>query len=312
MKKIAFVFPGQGSQKVGMGQDLYEEYDFVREIFTMAEDAAQTNLTRLCFEGPLEDLTSTINVQPAITAVNLACYKAIINAGIIPEITAGHSLGEFSALVAADVVNISDAFRLVFRRGELMHRESLKNEGAMQAVLGLPINVVAELAKAGTDKGTVAVANHNAETQIVITGTPEPVAAVAAAAKQKGGKAIPLKVSGAWHSELIRGAEADFRDFLESSDFSVPSIPVIHNVTADVCQDPLDIRRLMAAQLCRPVRWYDTMLKLLAEGVTTFVEVGPGKVLGGLLKKTVGKDSAVKIHNVNSLGSLEQMIKSIL
>ncbi|BBO83755.1 malonyl CoA-acyl carrier protein transacylase [Desulfosarcina ovata subsp. sediminis] len=311
MEKIAFLFPGQGSQMVGMGQDLFQEYDFVREIFDAADDIAGAHISRYCFKGPMETLTETVNLQPAVTAVNLACLTAIQRAGIACDFSAGHSLGEYSALTAAQVVSMADSLRLVFRRGELMHREALKNKGAMSAVIGLDIDAVNALVEAGQDAGVVSVANHNSAKQIVITGAPEAVAAVSAEAKARGARAIPLKVSGAWHSDLIKGAEDEFSAFLDSIPFASPVHPVIHNVTADRCDDAETIRQIMARQLCSPVRWYDTVCRLCDEKVTVFVEVGPGKVLAGLLKKIVPTDYEHRIFNVNNMKTVETLISAL-
>lgn len=309
--KIAFLFPGQGSQAVGMGQDLFQEYDFVREIFEAADDIAGSHISRLCFKGPMEALTETVNLQPAVTAVNLACLAAIEKAGIACGFSAGHSLGEYSALACAGVVSKADALRLVFKRGELMHRESLKHKGAMSAIVGLDIATVTALVENGRQAGVVAVANHNAEQQIVITGAPEAVAAVADAAKGQGARAIPLKVSGAWHSDLIKGAEDEFKAFLDAFEFASPVHPVFHNVTADRCDDGNEIRKRMASQLCSPVRWYDTVRALLDEKTEVFVEVGPGKVLAGLLKKIVPADDNHTICNVSDIKSLEAMVTAM-
>lgn len=305
MKKIAFLFPGQGSQAVGMGEDLFVEYDFVREVFDAADEIAGAPISRYCFKGPMETLTETIHLQPAVTAVNLACLSALQRAGVFSDISAGHSLGEFTALFDAGVISMADTLRLVFRRGELMHREAQQHKGAMSALIGLDIDAVNELVKAEKSRGVVSVANHNSEKQIVLTGSPEGVAAVSAAAAQKGAKAVSLKVSGAWHSELIRGAEADFSAFMEEISFSAPVHPVIHNVTADTVGSGNEIRLLMAKQLCSPVRWYDTVLRLLDEKVTIFVEVGPGKVLTGLLKKIIPPGESHAVYTVGSLKSLE-------
>ena len=311
MKKTAFLFPGQGSQYVGMGLDLYQEYDVVRELFDMLEEIARINISKLCFKGPLEDLTETVNLQPAITAVNLACLAAINAEGINYDITAGHSLGEYCAMNASAVVSKEDTFRLVFKRGELMHRESTQHKGAMHAIIGLPIDAVKELVADVKEEGVVSVANHNAEKQIVVTGSPDLVNKVSSLATSLGAKAIPLKVSGAWHSDLIKAAQEEFSQFIDDVHFNTPDNPVVFNVTADLAEDVDEIKSLLVQQLCSPVKWYDSMCKLMAEHVEIFVEVGPGKVLTGLLKKILPKDYPGKIYNVNNMKSLERFFNEM-
>jgi len=291
-----------------MGLDFYQEFEIVRELFDMVEEVSRINISKLCFKGPFEDLTATVNLQPAITVVNLACFTALERAGLEPTFSAGHSLGEYGALCASGIVSREDAFRLVFKRGELMHREATRNKGAMHAIIGLPIKTVAELVAEVQKDGVVAVANHNAELQIVITGAPEPVKRVSDLAVSQGAKAIPLKVSGAWHSELIQGAQDEFKDVIESIRFNTPNKPMVFNVTADVESDTKEIKSIMARQLCSPVKWYDAMCRLMAENVEVFVEVGPGRVLAGLLKKILPKDYPRKIYNVNSMKSLDQFL----
>ena len=308
MKKTALLIPGQGSQAVGMGLDFYQEYDVVREIFDMAEEISKINISKLCFKGPMEDLTQTVNLQPAVTTVNLACLTVIAKEGVTPDICAGHSLGEYSAIRASDIVSREDTFRMVFKRGELMHREAEKNKGAMHAIIGLSINTVEKLVEEVQKDGVVAVANHNAELQIVITGAPEPVNRVSDLAASQGAKAIPLKVSGAWHSELIQGAQEEFKDVIESMVFNAPEKPMVFNVTADVESDPEKIQSIMSRQLCSPVKWYDSMCRLMAENIEIFVEIGPGRVLAGLLKKILPKDYPRKIYNVNSMKSLDRFL----
>ena len=311
MKKIAFLFPGQGSQSIGMGEDIYGEYSAVREIFDMASEIAKINLQRLCFKGPMEDLTQTVNLQPAITVLNLGFLSIIEKESIKPHMSAGHSLGEYGALCAAKTVSEEDTIRLVIKRGELMHREAVRHEGAMTAILGLPMDTVQDMVDRVQSEGIVSVANHNTELQIVVTGSPGPVQRVAGLAREQGAKAIPLKVSGAWHSELIRGAEESFIEFMDPIPFQSPESTVLFNVTAAAETDPDEIKTLMANQLCSPVKWYDIMQKLIEEEIEVFAEVGPGKVLTGMIKKTLPKTHPAEIFSVNSLEALEQFFKAV-
>jgi [acyl-carrier-protein] S-malonyltransferase len=309
MNKTAFLFPGQGSQSVGMGEELYQQYDFVREVFDMAEETLKMHIAKLCFKGPMEELTATVNLQPAVTTVNLACLAVLKKEGIDFDFCAGHSLGEFSALSAAGAVSVQDTIKLVFKRGQLMHRESLKYKGSMQAIVGLPIDEVEGLVAKVQTQGVVSVANYNSELQIVITGSPDPVEKVSTLAAKKGAKSIPLKVSGAWHSELIKGAEAEFKAILTEINFSTPEKSVVLNVTGDIATEAEEIKAVMSRQLCSPVKWYTAMQKMMEGNIETFVEVGPGKVLAGLLKKILPADYPAKIYSVGNMKQLESFLK---
>lgn len=312
MKKIAFLFPGQGSQKVGMGLELAKEFDTAKAIFEAADQVSGLPISKLCFEGPMEELTQTVNLQPAVTAVNLAFLSAVEQKGIKPHVCAGHSLGEFSALRASGIISTEDCLRLVHKRGELMHREATLNTGAMSAIVGLNIDQVAKVVDEAAASGLVAVANHNSGEQIVITGDPDGVVKAGELASSLGAKAIALKVSGAWHSPLISGAEADFKAFLADIAFNRPQCPVINNVTAGTESDPSQIRTLLADQLCSPVRWFDTINKMLADQIEVFVEIGPGRVLTGLLRKILPKDSEAATFNVYDLKTLDKFIQAAI
>lgn len=311
MTKTVFLFPGQGSQAIGMGEDLYQEFEVAREAFEMADEITHSHLTRLCFKGPMEALTQTVNLQPAVTAVNLA-FLAVLEqvGGDRFEVACGHSLGEYAALAAAGVLTPSDTLALVKRRGELMDGEARKHKGAMAAVLNLDFATVTALAEGLREAGApstrgVWAANHNGEKQIVVSGDPDSVKRFGQAAREKGGRAIPLRVSGAWHSPLIQGAEAPFREALEAVPFQRPRKGLFFNVTGAGEDDPAAMRENMANQLVNPVRWYDTMKGLLDAGVTRFVEVGPGKVLAGIARKTLPGEGPWEVANISTLKGLD-------
>ena len=291
---------------MGMGRDFREAHAWARDIFDLADEVTGKAVSRLCFDGPMEELTRTDNLQPSITAVNLICHQALVDRGITPDLTAGHSLGEFSALAAAGVLTVSDTLRLTHVRGQLMHRAAEKRPGAMQAVMGLEIRDVEAITELARGRGVVVVANHNTPQQVVITGEAEAVAAAVYFVKEKGGKSVPLKVSGAWHSPLMDGAAEEFAGHLEKTDFMAPDCPVVLNVTGEAETDPDRIKKTMVRQITSPVRWCGSVESMLREGVTRFVEVGPKKVLSGLVKKIVPSGTEATILNVENLDGVDQ------
>ncbi|MBN1627365.1 MAG: ACP S-malonyltransferase [Deltaproteobacteria bacterium] len=309
-KKIAFIFPGQGSQSVGMGKEILNGFPETKMIFRQMDGICGRNISKLCLEGPLEELTLTDNLQPAITAVNLACLSALKTSGVSPVVSAGHSLGEYAALASCGAVSTIDALRLTMKRGELMHREAQKNPGIMAAIMGMDIDKVSDIVGQCTSKGVIAVANHNTAQQIVITGENEPMSQAMELAKQNGGKVIQLKVSGAWHCDLMKNAVDEFRAFMDDVQFMPPRTAMFFNATAETEKDPEKIKDTMARQLISPVRWYEIVLKMMDQGIDTFVEVGPKKVLSGLVSKIIPEGSA-QIFNVEDMKSLEGFLNAI-
>ncbi|MFH1033659.1 MAG: ACP S-malonyltransferase [Pseudomonadota bacterium] len=307
MSSIAVVFPGQGSQYVGMGQALCQASPAAKAVFEAAESLSTLPIQRLCFEGPLEELTQTINLQPAVVAVDLACWLALQEAGVKPVAVAGHSLGEYPALVACGAISVAEALRLVSLRGRLMEREANAHPGAMSAIMGLSPDAVMQLTQEAG--GVVQPANYNTPQQTVITGAVDAVAAAGALAKSRGAKAIPLKVSGAWHSPFMEAAGVDMRSALEEVVFQPLNCAHVPNTTGQPTRDAAVARQEIMGQLTSPVRWVQTVQALLAMGVDTFIEAGPKNVLAGLIKKTAPE--GVRVFNVEDPAGLATVLDAL-
>ncbi|WP_379142003.1 ACP S-malonyltransferase [Paenibacillus sp. sgz500992] len=304
MGKIAFVFPGQGAQAVGMGKDVYDALPDSRAVFEKGDEVLGFPLSKLVFEGPDSELKQTVNTQPALVTTSVAYLEALNKHGLKPDYVAGHSLGEYSALVASGVLSYEDAVSLVRLRGRFMEEAVPGGQGAMAAVLGAEREALAELCNNISAEGNpVELANVNCPGQIVVSGSLEGVNAVVQRVKEAGGKrAIPLEVSGPFHSSLMKEAAERLAAELKGVTFNAPSVPVIANVTASPVTDPEEIRGLLVRQVFSPVLWQDSVEWLIAAGVDTFVEIGSGSVLAGLIRKI---DKNVKVININSLESIQ-------
>ncbi|MGM8214435.1 ACP S-malonyltransferase [Bacillaceae bacterium W0354] len=311
MKKLAFLFPGQGSQSVGMGKDFYDEYESVRELFDQADHILGFKLSELILNGPDETLTRTENAQPALLLISAMIFNILEKEGIKPSMVAGHSLGEYSALYAAGSLSFEDAISLVHKRGQLMEEAVPTGQGTMAAVLGVESTTIDEVTKEVTNSGHVVnVANYNCPGQIVISGTVKGVELASEQLKEKGAKrVIPLNVSGPFHSDLMKPASSQFEQELDKSNINRAEIPVYANVTAQPVVDEDDIRQLLVKQLYSPVQFTQTIENMLKEDIDAFVEVGNGKVLSGLVKKVHRRATVFAINDINSMQNLIDWIK---
>ena len=306
IKKVAYVFPGQGAQTVGMGKDLYENFDSVKALFKQADDAVSFPLTKIFFEGPEEELRKTSNAQPALVAVSFACLKAAQEVGgkNLPTASfmAGHSLGEYTVLAAANSIDFATAVFLAKERGRLMYEAGLKTPGGMMAIIGLEEAVLAEICR---ETNTV-IANINSPGQLVISGATENITKAGEMAKAKGGvRAVPLQVSGAFHSPLMQPAAYGMTQILAKVTFKDPSVPIIANVTALPLTSGSQIKDELLKQLCNGVQWQRSVEYMVQQGVGRFIEIGPGKVLAGLIKR-ISRD--VEIVNIGDMNEVKGMV----
>ena len=305
---IAFVFPGQGSQQVGMGKDLADRFDVCRATLAEADTVLGSALTNLCFEGPEDALMLTENTQPAVLAVSAAIHRLLVSRGIVPDIVAGHSLGEYSANVAAGTISFADALRTVRRRGLYMQEAVPVGTGAMVAILGLDAETVERVCRESAQGDVVSAANLNAPGQVVVAGTRAAVARASERAKELGARrAMPLPVSAPFHCALMEPAERRLAPELRQLVVSDPRIPVVANVDAEVKQDAAAVVDALVRQVSAPVQWEGVVRRLTAEGARTFIEVGPGKVLSRLIKKIDRAADVFSIYDVETLQRLEQL-----
>lgn len=301
MTQIAFIFPGQGSQSVGMGAELSQCYPVVKAVFDEADAFLDRPLSNLCFEGPEAALKQTENTQLAILTCSIATLKILTQLGIVPKIVAGHSLGEYSALVASGVLAITDALRLVNARAQFMAEACEEQEGTMAAILGMDIEQLENICE--KVDGQVGIANYNCPGQLVISGEVNAVQDVITLASAEIGarRCRPLTVSGAFHSPLMSSAQEKFKNVFDSVALHPPQIDVVMNVTGETVTDLKNIKQLLFQQITNPVQWEKTLHTIDNQGITNIIEVGPGRVLSGLVKRTLPESNSFNVDDVETL-----------
>ncbi len=309
MSKTAFVFPGQGSQNVGMGKDLYDNYKEAKEIYEKACEILDIDLIKLCFEGPIEELTKTEIAQPAILTTSIAAHTLLEKNGITPDMTAGHSLGEYSAYVAAEYLSFEDGLKAVRERGLAMAGADPDNKGSMAAIIGLDADVVEEICKEASKQGVVVAANFNTPNQIVVSGEKQGILkAIELAEEKEATLAKELVVSGAFHSPLMEGALDKFRNAIDTLDIKKGKCPVITNVSASPV-DVSEIKDSLIRQMTSSVRWVASINKMVEMGAIDFIETGSGKILRGLIKKINRKLNVLSAGDSSSLEKALEKLK---
>src|SRR5580692_9036724 len=309
MGKTAFVFPGQASQYPGMGKELADKYPVARAVFDEADKALGFSISQMCFAGSEEDLKQTANTQPAILTCSVAIYRVLAEKGIAPDFVAGHSLGEYSALVAAGSLKFSDAVKIVHKRGKYMQEAVPVGEGAMAAIMGLSPAVVTDACKRAAEGKVCSPANLNSPEQTVISGHADAVKRAVEIASQSGAKrAVILPVSAPFHCALMMPAQERLEKDLRAAKFCALKIPLITNVDAQAITTGDEARDALIRQVTVPVRWLDSVREMIESGVTVFVEVGPGKVLTGLLRQI---DRSVRVFNVEDSASLQSTMEKL-
>ena len=306
-KKMAFIFPGQGAQSVGMGKDLYDDYDAAKEVFNTADKILGRSISSICFAGPEEDLKQTINTQPAIVATSIAALESFKSQlDVIPSYTAGHSLGEYCAMYASGVMDLETTMKLIQKRAEVMGKTK---GGAMAAVLSAPEGAVEEAITEASSVGYVDVANYNSPAQVVITGDSAAVQKAGELLTAKGARrVVPLAVSGAFHSKFMEEAGKEFAEYLKDFSLNDASIPVVTNVDAGFTTSSVDFSSKMPKQIYSSVYWTQSVENMVKDGVDIFVEIGPGKVLAGLVKKIAPQ---VKVFNIFDKASLDATVSAL-